>query len=199
VFLLVAVVLAVLTVPIAGGKLVALADVRLRMVPVLFTALFVQIAIMAVFPDGHDGLLRVLHLGSYALLGVFLWANRRIFGIPVVALGGFLNFLAIAANGGVMPAGPAAARSAGFAAPDQFVNSGVQKNPRLLFLGDIWAIPEGWPFANVFSIGDVIIAIGVAIVIHAICGSRLIPARFRTCVTDPAGGEVIDAGSSGAR
>lgn len=184
--MLVAVVLAVLTVPLAGGRLVAMADVRLRMVPVLFTALFVQIAITAVFPDWNDALLRVLHLGSYVLLGVFLWANRRITGIPVVALGGALNVIAIAANGGVMPAGPAAARSAGIGATEEFVNSGVQENPRLLFLGDIWAIPEGWPFANVFSIGDVIIAIGVAIVIHAICGSRLIPTRFRAEQVEPA-------------
>ena len=66
-------------------RLVALADVRLRLVPLLFTALFVQIAITAVFTDWNDTLLRVLHLGSYVLLGVFLWANRRITGIPLVA------------------------------------------------------------------------------------------------------------------
>ena len=184
--MLAGVVLAVLTVPLAGGKLVALADVRLRLVPLLFTALFVQIAITAVFTDWNDTLLRALHLASYVLLGVFLWANRRITGIPLVALGGLCNVLAIVANGGVMPAGPAAVRSAGISATNEFVNSGVQTNPRLLFLGDIWSIPEGWPFANVFSIGDVIIAIGVAIVIHAICGSRLIPARYRTEATEPA-------------
>ena len=183
--MLVGVVLAVLTVPLAGGKLVALADVRLRLVPLLFTALFVQIAITAVFTDWNDTLLRALHLASYVLLGVFLWANRRITGIPLVALGGLCNVLAIVANGGVMPAGPAAVRSAGISATNEFVNSGVQTNPRLLFLGDIWSIPEGWPFANVFSIGDVIIAIGVAIVIHAICGSRVIPARFRVEVAEP--------------
>ena len=184
--MLIAVVLGVVTVPLAGGRLVALADARLRMVPVLFTALFVQIAITAVVPHWNDTLLRVLHIASYVLLAVFLWANRRITGIPIVALGGLCNVLAIVANGGVMPAGPAAVRSAGISVTNEFVNSGVQTNPRLLFLGDIWAIPEGWPFANVFSIGDVIIAIGVAAVIHAICGSRLIPARYRTEAAEPA-------------
>ena len=36
------------------------------------------------------------------------------------------------------------------------MNSGVLAAPRLAFLGDVFAIPAGWPLANVFSIGDVL-------------------------------------------
>jgi hypothetical protein len=57
--------------------------------------------------------------------------------------------------------------------PGAFTNSTVLENPRLLFLGDVLAIPASWPFANVLSIGDVVIALGAAYTIHRVCGSRL--------------------------
>lgn len=53
----------------------------------------------------------------------------------------------------------------------------------LLFLGDVFAIPASWPFANVFSVGDVLIAVGAAYSIHATCGSRLVPARYHRVPT----------------
>jgi hypothetical protein len=197
VFLLAAVLLGVVTVPLCGGRIGALADVRLRMVPLLFTALIVQILVTSVVTDWNDTLLRALHLGTYAVLLFVLWANRRIPGMWVIAAGAALNLAAIVANVGVMPSSRSAVRSAGLAAdPDGFVNSGVLEHPRLLFLGDIWAIPKGWPLANVFSIGDVVIAIGVFVAVHAICGSRIIPSRFRahTGVTEADGVCQPDAG-----
>jgi hypothetical protein len=45
----------------------------------------------------------------------------------------------------------------------------VLAHPRLSFLGDIFAVPRELPFANVFSIGDVLIAAGAIVVIHALC------------------------------
>ena len=43
-----------------------------------------------------------------------------------------------------------------------FANSAYVANARLWFLGDVFAVPASWPFANVFSIGDVLIAVGAA-------------------------------------
>jgi len=169
-----AVVLALVTVPLAGGRIGRLAEVRLRWAPLLFAALALQIVILVVVPGWDDARSRAIHLASYGMLFTFLWVNRRIPGVWIVAVGGASNLIAIAANFGVMPAGPAAVRSAGITAnADAFTNSGVLDHPRLLFLGDIWAIPRGWPLANVFSIGDVVIAIGVFAVVHALCGSRV--------------------------
>ena len=171
-----AVVLALVTVPLAGGRIGRLAEVRLRWAPLLFAALALQMVILVVVPGWNDVLLRAVHLGTYGMLFTFLWVNRRIPGIWIVAVGGALNLIAIAANAGVMPAGPAAVRSAGIAPnAGEFTNSGLLDHPRLLFLGDIWAIPRGWPLANVFSIGDVVIAIGVFAVVHSLCGSRFAP------------------------
>jgi hypothetical protein len=182
VFLVLAVVLALVTVPLAGGRIGRLAEVRLRWGPLLFAALALQLVIVVVVPGWDDRFLRAVHLGTYGMLCTFLWVNRRIPRIWIVAVGGALNALnliAIAANAGVMPAGSAAVRSAGLASHgDKFTNSGLLDHPRLLFLGDIWAIPHGWPLANVFSVGDVVIAIGLFAVVHVVCGSS--GARDRT-------------------
>ena len=113
VFLVLAVVLALVTVPLAGGRIGRLAEVRLRWAPLLFAALALQMVILVVVPGWNDALLRAVHLGTYGMLFTFLWVNRRISGIWIVAVGGALNLIAIAANAGVMPAGPAAVRSAG--------------------------------------------------------------------------------------
>ena len=131
VFLVLAVVLALVTVPLAGGRIGRLAEVRLRWAPLLFAALALQIVILVVVPGWDDVLLRAIHLATYGMLFTFLWVNRRIPGVWIVAVGGASNLIAIAANFGVMPAGPAAVRSAGIAAnADAFRNSGVLDHPR---------------------------------------------------------------------
>ena len=58
--------------------------------------------------------------------------------------------------------------------PGEFVNSGVLENPTLSWLGDIFVWPEPMPFANVFSIGDMLIVIGAFYGANKICGSRLV-------------------------
>ena len=176
-FLLAVVILSV-TVRPAGGSLPALGRVRLRFAPAIFGALAIQIAIVSVVPGGSPWLHRVLHIGSYALAAVFVVANRRLAGMRMLALGATLNLVAILANNGVMPASRSALRTAGrLASSTDFLNSAVVPHPHLLFLGDILAVPHAVPLANVYSIGDVCIAIGVAIAIHGLAGSRLVPPR----------------------
>jgi hypothetical protein len=67
-----------------------------------------------------------------------------------------------------MPASPRALEYAGYVATsDTHYNSAVAEHGvRLLVLGDVMATPDWVPLvANVFSVGDVLIAIGVAVVI----------------------------------
>ena len=53
-----------------------------------------------------------------------------------------------------LPANAANLRRAGIQqAPDQFADSGVLQHPRLAPLGHAFAVPAGWPLANVFGIG----------------------------------------------
>ncbi len=141
----------------------------------------IQVVVISLLPFGNHTVHTTLHLASYGLLGMFAFANRRIAGVPVIALGGLSNFAAIAANGGVMPTRAGAAASVGHkAAADEFINSRVLEHPRLQFLGDVFATPAKWPLHNVFSIGDAILLLGVFILVHAACDSRLFPRNRST-------------------
>ena len=109
-------------------------------------------------------------LPDYGLALVFVWANRRIGGIRLTVLGGVLNLIAIVANGGVMPASAAALEFAGKPlTTGEFENSTTQADANLAFLGDVFALPEGLPFANVFSVGDIILLVGGYFLVSRAC------------------------------
>jgi Family of unknown function (DUF5317) len=162
------------SVPLAGGKLSALADVPLRRSWLAAAAILIQVVVISLLPSGSPAFHAGLHMASYALLGAFAWSNRRVAGVLVVSLGGLLNFAAIVANGGVMPTDPGAIGSlAHTTKAGDFANSAVLTHPHLSFLGDILATPASWPVHNIFSVGDVLIVVGVAVLVHVACGSRL--------------------------
>jgi hypothetical protein len=169
--------IALTTVPLARGRLTAFADLDIRRAWLAPAGIGVQILILKVVPHGSAAFHEAVHMFSYALLGAFAWSNRRIPGVPVIMVGGALNFIAIAANGGVMPADPEIARHV--AGAEGFVNSGAMAHPHLLFLGDVFATPQSWPMYNVFSIGDLVILLGVVMVLHGVTGSRLAPRWLR--------------------
>lgn len=166
----------VASVPLAGGRLSALAEIRPRAVWAVLLAAAIQVAITQIAGGSHE-LHVVLHVFSYVLDAYFLFANRRLAGVPVVALGAALNVLAITTNGGVMPANATALRISGIASRPGFDNSAVLAHPHLAFLGDIIPVPGPWPIGNVLSVGDLIIFLGALVVLHVACGSRLRPRR----------------------
>ena len=174
-FLVAVVVLSALAVPLAGGRLGALVDLRLRRVWAIYAAL--GLAVLGIgLPGLPDGLRSLLLVAAYPVGAVFLLANWRVPGMPLVALGAVCNLLAITANGGVMPASAEALAAAGLpAAEPGFESSAALDDPRLAFLGDVFAIPAAWPLSNVFSVGDVCIGAGLAWGVHRVCGSRLVP------------------------
>jgi len=174
VVLVAVVVLSALAVPLSGGRLGALVELRLRHVWAIYAAL--GLAVLAIgLPGLPDGLRSLGLVAAYPVGAVFLAANWRVPGMLLTGLGAALNLLAIAANGGVMPASPAAVARAGLADDPGFQNSAVLADPRLAFLGDVFAVPASWPLSNVFSVGDVLIAAGLAWGLHRVCGSRLVP------------------------
>lgn len=160
-----------LTVPLAGGRLSMLAQLRLRAVWAVWASIALQLSITRGGAHLPSTLAEVLHLVSYALSAWCIWANRRLPGMWLVAVGGGLNLAAIVANGGSMPATEWAWRTSGLdaVAPGQFENSVVSSGSSLWFLGDVFAVPRGWPFANVFSVGDVVIVVGLVVLAHRAC------------------------------
>jgi hypothetical protein len=104
------------TVPLAGGRLGALAEIELRATWLLLAGLAAQILVISVFPDGAGALHTGVHLASYACLAAFVGVNwSRVPFLWLIAAGGALNLTAIAANGGVMPADPDGLAAAGIA------------------------------------------------------------------------------------
>jgi hypothetical protein len=172
--------LCLLSVPLAGGRLSRLADVKLRAAWLAGAAIAIQVVIVSILPGSIGALGDPLHMASYLLLGMFAWLNRGITGLPIVALGGLSNFICITLNGGVMPADPDALRAIGRSpSSGEFINSTALAHPKLAFLGDIIPTPASWPVSNIYSVGDLLILSGAFILLHAACGSRLVPRRFR--------------------
>jgi len=167
-------VLILLTVPLAGGRLGRLSEIRVRHSGFIALALGLQVLMTSVIADAPHALLIGLHMTSYALVAWALWGNRSIPGLPLIALGGGTNASVIALNGGTLPASADALARAGFPTdPAVYKNSGVLKDPVLAWLGDIAATPGWLPFRNVISIGDVVVLIGAAVMLHTVCRSQL--------------------------
>ena len=155
-----------------GGRLSRLATLQLRHAGWIVAALATQILIIEILP-GPELLLQVAHIATYGIAAWFIIVNRHIPGLPIIGTGAVLNGLAITLNGGTLPARLGALKSAGIhPASGEFVNSGVLPHPRLAFLGDVFAVPAGFPLANVFSIGDVLIVLGAGWTAWAVLGTH---------------------------
>jgi hypothetical protein len=130
-------------------------------------ALALQVLIITIAPRGDAPAHALIHVGTYVLVGVFLWANRGIAGAKIIVLGALANTMAILANGGVMPASIRAEHLAGLTEGAGFNNSAALAHPHLLWLGDV--IPVPGPLPNVLSIGDCVIFAGMLVLLHRAC------------------------------
>jgi hypothetical protein len=152
-----------------GGDVRRLSTVAFRWQTIIFAGLAVQLILFAEPVTAWIGDLGPpLYVASTLAVLIAVLRNVRIPGLAVVLAGGVSNLAAILANGGYMPAAPEAMASLGKQPPEVYSNSAVLAAPALQPLTDIFALPHWLPFANVFSIGDVLIAVGVAWAIVAL-------------------------------
>jgi len=155
-----------------GGRLPHLVRLRLRWLWLVPVALLIQLLI---FPLVSGAPLlpyakAPLHILSYAILVFWLVMNVR--GLPIGALlaGAACNLVTIASNGGYMPASTTALQRAGLGYTADRLQEGeilanvIRMSPstRLNVLGDWLYLPSWIPFATAFSIGDVLIMVGLA-------------------------------------
>jgi hypothetical protein len=155
-----------------GSDLRRLGQIRLRHSWLVWLALADQIIVISVLPD-LGAVSEGAHLASYALAALFALLNNRSAGTWIIGIGGLCNLLAITANGGTMPATSGALKASGWRpTPGHFANSAALPNPRLAPLGDVFSTPPWFPVHSVFSIGDVVIVLGIALFLHSACRSR---------------------------
>jgi Family of unknown function (DUF5317) len=148
-----------------GGRLDRLSRVQLHWLVLALVGLAIQVVLFVdVFGAPFGDATPALYIASNLLVLATVLRNIRLPGMVVVAIGAICNLAAIIANGGYMPADPGALAAAGLDVSGS-TNSVVVADPALPFLTDIFAIPAWLPAANVFSVGDVLLGIGVALTI----------------------------------
>jgi len=109
-------------------------------------------------------------LASLTLFLIFAWLNRHLPGMPILVGGLLLNFLVIAANGGLMPISPQTANLLAGKDTLQFMNLGDRFGEKDIllpmqsihfeFLADRFLLPAWLPFKAAFSLGDILIGTG---------------------------------------
>lgn len=166
--LLVAVIVGGVLVGLAlGGSLSSLSELSFRWWPLALLGLALQLAPVTGSGRGAHWLGVGFLIASYAMLTVFVAANLRLPGFPLMAVGFLLNIVAIGVNGG-MPVNDHAMRLAygsGYAEQrHELIAAGGAKHhvarpdDDLLVLTDVIPVPS--PVHLVLSVGDVLWLLG---------------------------------------
>ena len=184
-FILYAVLIGLVLGFVLGGRLSGLATIDFRWPWLAIGGFLVQLVLFSDAVRERAGDLGPpLYVASTVAVLIAVIRNIRIPGMALVALGAASNLAAIVANGGYMPASEGAFAALGGGLNPGYTNSAIVPNPALEPLTDLFALPSWLPFANVFSIGDVLIALGVVIVIAAGMRRRSSPADVAS-IGDP--------------
>lgn len=158
---------------IMGGNLKYLAQNNFQWKTLAVIAFLIQIIIFSDIPfwKPSGGIIVFLHLISYITLLVFIFINIKAIGLIIIGAGIFLNALVIFINGGYMPTLAKNLLNTSMNRYAETISQGnavhnsaeITRTTLLPWLGDIFYLPSWIPLSNVFSIGDVIIAVGICI------------------------------------
>lgn len=174
-FLPTIVALVILVALLRGGSLRSFAALRLRAIPLVVAGFVLQLLIFTPLRAQPLIAFAVPQLYIVSMLLVCAWVvlNWRVPGMALMAAGLLMNTLAIVANGGYMPVSPEAARIAGKLGGYATEGLPVANNSiatddgvRLKLLTDIIPVPKVVPLANVFSIGDLLLTAGAALLCY---------------------------------
>jgi hypothetical protein len=150
-----------------GGRLVNLGDIELRAWWLLFIALGLQFATRFLPDDGMAWVGVAMVLLSFALLMIMVVLNRSKPGMWIAGLGVLMNFIVIAANGGMPVLAGAAEVASGFTVADPDLSGTFKHVPldatsHLTFFADV--IPLRFAgIGEVISLGDILLALGLGV------------------------------------
>jgi uncharacterized protein DUF5317 len=172
VFLFFAVIAAALAIAVLiGGDVRRLSQIRIRHIELLLAAFASKVAV-ALLGTAHTQtavtIARPLNVIGAVLLLAVVWFNRRIPGALLFSVGLTLNLIVIVAFGGRMPVllphdadpnSPVLALLRGGLDP---LHVALDHPQGLWFIGDILTIPSIGGHSSLVSIGDLLMAAGVA-------------------------------------
>lgn len=158
---------------ILKGSLANLDKIKFDKVYLILIAFAIEFLIMLLITKGiisRGVYTYFFNFIMYLLLLTFVYFNRSNFTIIIMGIGFVLNALPIFLNGGAMPVSPRAVYLAGLAPSVNAVKVSTEglytlqnAQTKLWFLGDI--IPKPFLRPAVISIGDIIIALGLILLI----------------------------------
>jgi hypothetical protein len=167
-FILYAVPVGLLVGLLIGGRLAGLGDIRFHWAWLAVLGFAAQVVLFSDPVTARIGDFGPpLYVLSTALVVVAVLRNLRIRGMPLIAAGAGCNLAAIVANGGYMPASPTVAAEFGRGTQEVYSNSRIMEAPALAPLTDVIPLPQWLPFTNIVSVGDILIAVGIVVVIAA--------------------------------
>jgi len=159
-----------------GGKLTRLANLPLRRIELIILPFLIQYALVYF---GERGLRLLenwgvyLYIFSYSLLLVAIWYNKHIREMKILGAGIAINFIVILANGGEMPVSVDALSRVGLLNilpllrnKAYVIHTVLTESTRLKFLADVIPLPPPYPRPRVLSVGDIIMAVGLFMLIQ---------------------------------
>ena len=148
---------------LTGGSTGRLGELRFAWAPLIALGMAVQVLLFSTpLGDALGPFAPAAYIASNLAVLAAVWRNIAIPGLPMVLVGGACNLLAIVANGGYMPVGPDALAALGRLPSEGYSNSRLVDGVVFGPLTDLFAMPSWIPMANIFSIGDVLIGLGIA-------------------------------------
>ena len=162
---------------LAGGTFWNLGTIRLRRLDLLILAVFVRFGTELLL-NAHVAAVDLIRLpllaGSFGLLLLALWPNRRYPGISLAFIGVLSNAIVIVVNGGFMPIWSRSLELSGLTPADvsstlHFILPNALDANFLLHLGPFAdVIPVPLPFIqNVASVGDAFLTFGLGFFLFA--------------------------------
>ena len=156
-----------------GGNVRHFAELELRALWLVLLAFALQF-VMRVGGYGGPVLVGVGYAITYVMLLAFLVLNRSHWELMLLGAGLLSNATVIWVNGGKMPVSREAyllATGAPLPSSDP-THIPLTAAAHLPWLSDIWVLPKPFPLPGVFSLGDVVVVIGLFLLIQNVMVPR---------------------------
>lgn len=169
--------LAVIVGYMKGGKFIRLKNLEFKMLSPIIIALIFQYLLL-IFSDNDlkivGNYVEEIYLGSFILLFIGILLNIKTPSLWLVLIGAISNFVVFFMNGMKIPVAADALNLAGMNNTINLIENGQYKLYEIIasgtdysLLGKVIAIDQVLPISGVFSIGDVLITLGLFVFIES--------------------------------